>query len=457
MVFSKEEYMKSLIHNNVHSEAPSTFYGSITSIRCICGAKLDRYDLNDYFTYSEIEKIYNAITDGRKNEVREEVKEECFYCRERIGKNSGFEYACQCGIRAHARCAEVKEDANVCPKCFRKWTYRLVPLSSKEGLDKTWVLPCCREEIEDKGIFMNTLIELNAKKMAPNVERAICPFCSKTLGRSDMKKILTDAEIESVLKGSTEAENDVLMNAVLPVEVCSKCGSELIRDEPYITFECGHRYHTLCAKTVLELEVHSYELPKCAARNCGKAVYVKYELVRKCKEVMGRYCACCGESGIRFVLLECKHYVCKHCGENFRTGKNKYFKSSYSDIIVDCKVCDEERQAKQIVLQCGHTMTFYRIRRDHLSFDSGEGKFLGCGECLCALNDVELYATLGARKAEKELERLDRFMSNSKKTHEERNNSGDEEYKAPVRLKSDSRKTRLLLKRQLSSPKSKLW
>eukprot|EP00826_Nyctotherus_ovalis_P061530 TRINITY_DN8765_c0_g1_i6.p1 TRINITY_DN8765_c0_g1~~TRINITY_DN8765_c0_g1_i6.p1 ORF type:complete len:441 (-),score=121.58 TRINITY_DN8765_c0_g1_i6:507-1829(-) len=439
--------MKSLIHNNIYLEAPSTYYGSITSVSCICGAKLNQYDLDAYFTHSEIEQIYDEIKAGRKSLVGEEVKGECVYCRERIRDSDGFEYACQCGVRAHARCAEVNERANVCPKCFIGFTWRMIPHATKEGLNRKWVLPCCKEEIEDKSIFINALIELNMKKMASNAERVICPFCSKTLGRNDMRKILTDVEIETILEGSSETEckllykeNDVMMSAVLPVEVCSKCGSELSRDEPHITFECGHRYHTLCAKTVLELESYSYERPKCVAKNCGKTVYDKLQLIQKCKEVMGRNCVCCGESGIKFVLLECKHYVCRRCGENFRSGKNKYFTIKHSIITVDCRVCDEEEQAKQIVLQCYHTASFCSIRRRHTSLDYEEPRFLGCDECSCALNDVELYAVLGAKAAERELEKLDRYMSNNKKTHEKRKNSEDEECKASVRLKSDCRK-----------------
>jgi hypothetical protein len=399
-VFSKEEYMKSLIQNNIHSENPIASYGNIIEIKCICGEGLTRCELCAYFDRYTIDKIYEEIKTGRKklepSEEEKQTEQECYLCKGEIKESNEYEYNCVCGIRGHELCIEYRPINKYCPRCDKILTRRTVPPSKKK-----WRLPCCKEEIEDKEIFKNALIELNKKKMSSNVERVICPFCFRTLDRANMKKILTTTEINSILKALSVVEP---VKEETNVNCCSKCAAELNKGETFISFGCEHKYHVLCAKAVLESEDSSTALPKCTAKNCRRLVHDTEGLLKRCNEIMAKNCACCSEPGTRFVLLKCKHYVCKKCGENFRSGKNKYLARKYYILQVDCKICDEEMEAVSLILQCGHSMSYNYINSLYTTLRS---YIISCKECLSVFDDVELYAALGKEKADKELEKID--------------------------------------------------
>eukprot|EP00826_Nyctotherus_ovalis_P007411 TRINITY_DN1184_c0_g1_i3.p1 TRINITY_DN1184_c0_g1~~TRINITY_DN1184_c0_g1_i3.p1 ORF type:complete len:257 (+),score=73.25 TRINITY_DN1184_c0_g1_i3:77-847(+) len=223
----------------------------------------------------------------------------------------------------------------------------------------------------------------------------------------------------------------------LHIERCSKCTAEL-NAESSIAFKCTHRYHILCAKSILETNGNAVTFPSCTARNCSTPVYNHESLLEKCNQALAKNCACCDEPGSKFVMLKCSHYVCKKCGENFRSGRNKYFVGSYYEVEVDCKICDYEQPALTIILQCGHIMTFSEIKTSQRVYDSERGMILTCKKCSCTLNDVELYATLGKEKADKELAKIDKLIHHSKKQHESKKKSEEE-------LKSEERLVRVML------------
>lgn len=448
VVFSKEEYMKSLIQNNIHSEDPGIVFGSIVYIRCICGESLDRHDLMKYFSFDTVDRIYDEIKSGRRKvKPHEEEKKRyslCYLCKREIKESNEYEYDCTCGVKVHDTCMENEFKSKGCPKCLKILTLKRVPRHTARE-SEGWILPCCREEIQDKEILMNALVELNRKKKIAHSERVICPFCSRTLDRVEMAEIFTNAETERILKESSWAEQKPIQQEDnknkrddnLTIEKCSKCTAELSADSS-IPFECAHRYHILCAKSILEANGNNTTLPTCAARNCGATVYNRKTLLDRCNDALAKNCACCDEPGSKLVVLKCGHYVCKKCGENFRSGKNKYFVGSFYEVEVDCKICDYKELALNIILQCGHTMSFSEIRTSQRMHDSDRGKILTCKKCSCTLNDVELYATLGKEKADKELAKIDKLIHYSKKQHESKKRSEEE-------LKKEEKLVRVML------------
>ena len=399
--------MKSLIHNNIHSENPAMRFGNIVEIKCICGEGLDERDLSKYFYGYIIRKIYEEIKAGRKepkpSEEEKEMDLECYLCENEIKEISGHEYNCACGLRAHELCIDNRISGKSCPQCSRRLTLRKVPPSKKR-----WILPCCKIEIQDKEIYINTLIELNRKKMISNVEKLICPFCSRTLDRTDMKKILTTSEINPILKALSTRKLKAIKEKT-KTEVCSRCSAKLTKDKEFISFDCGHKYHIICAKGILEDPAYLRKIPKCTAKDCEKSVHNSERLLRECNEIMAKNCTCCGEPGTRFVLLKCNHYVCKKCGENFRNGENKYLERKFHTLEVDCKICYEKIEAISLVLQCGDIMQFSSINTTYNY--SKLHNIISCKECSCSLDDVELYAALGKEKADKELEKINNFLA----------------------------------------------
>jgi len=322
----------------------------------------------------------------KSSEEEKEMRLQCYLCKDEIKEGSGYEYNCACGVRIHEVCMNNRFSNKDCPRCNKILIFAKVPPSKKR-----WILPCCKREIQDKEIYIDKLIELNKEKMISNAERAICPFCSRTLDSTDMKKILTTSEINSILKASSITESKPIKEET-KTGVCSKCSAELTKDKEFISFDCGHKYHIICAKGILEGAAYFKKLPKCTAKNCEKSVYNSEGLLRECNEIIAKNCACCGEPGTRFVLLKCKHYVCKKCGENFRNEKNKYLERKGSTLMVDCKICDEKREAISLVLRCQHIIEFSHSRSHAIS----------CERCSYLLDNVELYAVLGKEKVDKE-------------------------------------------------------
>jgi len=384
-------------------------------------------------------KLVEAVNQ-KSGEIKAERKElkpskegkemdlEWHLCENEIKEIDEYEYSCACGLRAHELCIDNRLSNKNCPQCNRTLTLRKVPPSEKKQIQKTWVLPCCKEEVQDKEIYINTLIELNRKKMTSNVKRVICPFCSRTLDRADMKKILTTSEINSIVKALSTIESKAIKEET-KTEVCSKCSAELTKEKESISFECGHKYHIICAKAILEDLAYLRRIPKCTANDCEKSVYNSERLLRECNEIMAKNCACCGEPGTNFILLQCKHYVCKKCGENFRNGKNKYLERKSHTLEVDCKICDEKIEAISLVLQCGHIMQFSSI---NAKYNYSRPYIISCEECSFSLDDVDLYAALGKEKADKELEKINDFLA--KKLQGERKKSEEMPQRTSVNL-----------------------
>ena len=210
-VFSRKEYMKSLIDNNIHSENPQVYYWNTPLIRCICGRILERSDLKRYFDSEQIDNIYVEIGIGRSKsnfgikklkpsdeEIKDdEEKIELGIYKSAIKTDSFIENSSECGSRVHGQSNEEnKLDMNCYQRCSKSLTSGQISHHNKK-----LVLPCCNNE-------------------------------------------------------SLHNQEGVKINDTTPVKACTLCSKKLHKDETGINFKCGHCYHVLCAKTILESNNH---------------------------------------------------------------------------------------------------------------------------------------------------------------------------------------------------------
>lgn len=189
-VFSKDEYRKQLIHVNTCLIPLKKVHKYSVTIDCVCGKKINRLDLNNYFSSSTINELFEEIRSI--NERRKSLAANTDYiCKEEIDK--GLDSQCECGIETNTMYLGSKTCNSKAPQTipFRKGT----------------VMPCCMKNVQDKYVLMSELIELAKKKNVGHLERVICPFCSKTLNRASMKLLFTEEEVKLILKRSSGSEN----------------------------------------------------------------------------------------------------------------------------------------------------------------------------------------------------------------------------------------------------------
>ena len=279
---------------------------------------------------------------------------ECLICCNPIQSEEKKIYKCPCkASKAHVKCATSEGEDLFCPMCMK-------------GFELTGNIPsilelktlCCGKDVKSKETYLKSLIELNDNKESKDLS-ILCPLCSKTINRIVMEPILTNKEIEQLIKKYT-------------VRTCSECKQVLIDD--FITLSCRHYYHPLCVKNILNTA------EKC--KNCNKPIEDIQEKLNECYKILGRNCAYCGSSEDRFALLYCNHYICNECSNKFYNGDNTCFHKEAEGVMGECIICNKGALVRNIVLHCNHV---YNIDYKETAISQ-----LKCKECRRELNDSEV-------------------------------------------------------------------
>eukprot|EP01022_Parablepharisma_sp_SALTPOND_P028384 TRINITY_DN70887_c0_g1_i1.p2 TRINITY_DN70887_c0_g1~~TRINITY_DN70887_c0_g1_i1.p2 ORF type:complete len:708 (-),score=54.34 TRINITY_DN70887_c0_g1_i1:1680-3803(-) len=408
--FEKEEYMKALIQSNAQSEYSLKYYPTtITWIKCICGTLLDKRDLSKYFSSEEITYLLAQIQDARKGPLLEESnspkgKAHCILCKKVVEDDK--EYRCSCGKKAHVKCAIPFQKDPICQKCAK-------PMKVVDNY--TFKTPCCGEKVDSKEYYIADFIELNNKKKREesiSPERMICPLCSKIVTRFDMEKGLSLKEIEAILGG--------IFN-----KACAECKAIFNEDEQYITSDCGHYYHIFCAKFISD---DTSYLKKCRAKGCNATMMNLDQKIKQYYEMLAKNCVSCRKRGTKFIILDCNHYVCYACGEDFRKGMKDCFEYGVTSANALCSICDKKRRMQKIYLQCKHVQSVDDMRGQLKKIKRGalDVEFPACYDCLCGVNDVEIYALIGRVEGAELLNKIENTLKMQKEVYKDRKKSNEE-------------------------------
>ena len=369
-VFSKFEYVKALIDNNGPSKH---YFGSDYYVNCICGNILNRYTLLKYFSHEEIDERFYFVKKVHRDYLmdikKKQLRTTCLICKKQMNNIDPKEYRCSCFARAHMKCALQGRRILRCPLCNEC-------LVVKEAR-RSPITPCCGTELDDKSIYIQSLIDLNHKKSTgKTAEKIYCPFCPEASSISNMKEILTQKEIQAIISP--------------PPIKCDKCGDTINCQGGHLKIGCEHRYHPLCIKSILNSEEK-----KCPVKNCNYVIpNPEYKLIQA-QDLIEKCCTNCACMGLRFAILNCSHYVCHKCGENYRHGKDMCFMHDESFTYVTCKICNEDSKVKNLIFKCKHEGDIRLIRSMDITLHS----YPCCPRCKLELDDVDLFVLLGEETA----------------------------------------------------------
>ena len=112
--FSKDEYIKALILNNVSEESPS--YNGKLRLKCICGVPLSKSELTTYFG-TEVDNVLKQMPAHRSCDVENTFSSYviCVICKEAIDDNF---IECSCKSNSvHIKCFKLHKGKVTCPTC----------------------------------------------------------------------------------------------------------------------------------------------------------------------------------------------------------------------------------------------------------------------------------------------------------------------------------------------------
>jgi len=372
--------MKELVNSNLQNNAYEGYY-----VKCICGLTLTRKELRVYFDNQEIDSIFYYTKFSRNN---------CLFCKNPMNDYNGKTRECKCGIRAHDKCGIGTNKSLKCPKC--RENLKLTPDKLKT--------PCCNAKLDNREFYVQALIDLAKKKEAP-IKNMPCPFCTKISDITDIEKILTKREVESIKAAATQKviqETDIEEIKEDKLE-CSKCKKQFVKDQLRITLSCEDQYHPLCAKELL-----SRENTVCLAKGCS--ISDRKAKIKECENIMENCCSYCERAGTELAILGCKHFVCYACIEDYSAKKNDCISNTKHSVSAHCKVCNKNSTVTFLKLKCDHNKKIDSHRMKYMITGKDEMLFPTCTNCSLEFDSVEINALLGRDEAAKLLKKVETIL-----------------------------------------------
>ncbi len=251
------------------------------------------------------------------------------------------------------------------------------------GFMKT--VQCCKKSV-DPAAYLSDLDRhnrgiMNTRPGEVYQEQFYCPYCERTIYRSDLLAWEFPADqVDRVVSSYPSRKNDV---------PCAKCGKMILPDDKIAP--CEHTFHKKCLLDYLESASGS----NFQCEKCGKYLQEAYQSLMKERSAKTRSCCICSSpQAVPYQTLSCGHYFCKDCFSKYYMS-GVYFDYSDRGSRVRCQHCNSMVMLIKARLDCGCTYELESLRQKLLSgmsWSAGSALNLFCPNC----KNKPIYSEEGA-------------------------------------------------------------